>query len=131
MIFRIVVTFFVGYLRCKKPRYTWKEKLLISFAWMPKATVQAAIGGVLLTRVRDEVAPGDKFDEYEDYGEFLLTAAVLSVLISAPLGAILTNTLGPKMLECDKDDFAGRKFTVNPKTASVHVKGGIPTPLRI
>jgi len=28
--------------------YTWKEKLFVAIAWLPKGTVQAAMGGMIL-----------------------------------------------------------------------------------
>jgi solute carrier family 9B (sodium/hydrogen exchanger), member 1/2 len=66
---------------------------------MPKATVQAALGSVVLDRARDEIAASSPDrEDYEDYGNFLLTAAVLSILLTAPLGAFLTNNLGVRWL---------------------------------
>lgn len=55
--------------------YTLKEKLFCIIAYLPKATVQAAIGAVPL---HSGVASG----------EIILAIAVLSILITAPLGAI-------------------------------------------
>ena len=72
-----------------------KEKLFVAIAWMPKATVQAALGGVVLGRAEES----DLSSEYLDTGTIFLTAAVFSILISAPLGSILTAYLGPKLLE--------------------------------
>ncbi len=66
-------------------KFTNKEKLFCSFAYLPKATVQAAIGGIPL-------AMGLAC------GELVLTIAVLSILISAPLGAILIDTFAKKLL---------------------------------
>ena len=54
----------------------FKERLFCMLAYMPKATVQAAIGGIPL-------AIG------LPCGEVLLTVAVLSIIITAPLGAFL------------------------------------------
>ena len=42
--------------------------------------------------------------EYEEYGQAMLTTAVFSIVITAPLGAIMINTLGTKWLEYDGDD---------------------------
>ena len=53
-----------------------KEKLFCMFAYMPKATVQAAIGSVPL-------AMGLAC------GNIVLTVAVLAILITAPTGAFL------------------------------------------
>lgn len=53
----------------------FKEKLFISIAYLPKATVQAAIGAIPLTLGLSS-------------GYLMLTVAVLAILITAPLGAI-------------------------------------------
>ena len=60
-----------------------KEKIFMAFAWMPKATVQAALGPVFL----DNCIKYGK-DEWQPMGEEILTLAVLSILITAPLGAV-------------------------------------------
>lgn len=52
-----------------------KEKLFTLIAYTPKATVQAAIGGVPLAMGLPA-------------GEIILTVSVLSILITAPLGAL-------------------------------------------
>ncbi|KEJ01109.1 potassium transporter [Clostridium botulinum A2B7 92] len=63
-----------------------KEKLFCIIAYTPKATVQAAIGAVPLAA---GVTSGD----------VILAIAVLSILITAPLGAIAINLSGPRLLE--------------------------------
>ncbi|HDI3054867.1 TPA: cation:proton antiporter [Clostridium botulinum] len=63
-----------------------KEKLFCVIAYIPKATVQAAMGAVPLA---NGVAAGD----------IILAIAVLSILTTAPLGAIAINLSGPKLLE--------------------------------
>lgn len=63
-----------------------KERIFCAVAYSPKATVQAAIGGMPLAA---GVASG----------ELILAVAVLSIIITAPLGAIGINTLAPKLLE--------------------------------
>lgn len=62
-----------------------KEKLFCAIAYMPKATVQAAIGSLPLSMGLA-------------CGETVLTAAVLGILITAPLGAFLTDLLGKRLL---------------------------------
>jgi len=39
--------------------------------------------------------------EYEEYGQAMLTTAVFAIIITAPLGAIMINTLGTKWLSYD------------------------------
>jgi NhaP-type Na+/H+ or K+/H+ antiporter len=63
-----------------------KEKMFCVIAYLPKATVQAAIGAVPLKMG----LPG---------GEVILAVAVLSILITAPLGAIGIHYAGPRWLE--------------------------------
>ncbi|KAF6372520.1 solute carrier family 9 member B2 [Rhinolophus ferrumequinum] len=71
-----------------------KEKIFISFAWLPKATVQAAIGSVALDRARSR---GEK--QLEEYGMDVLTVAFLAILITAPIGSLLIGLLGPRLLQ--------------------------------
>lgn len=62
-----------------------KERVFSAFAYMPKATVQAAIGGLPL-------AAG------LDCGNIILTVAVLSIMITAPLGATLVDASYKRLL---------------------------------
>ncbi|XP_072051345.1 sodium/hydrogen exchanger 9B2-like [Amphiura filiformis] len=73
----------------------FKERLFIALAWLPKATVQAAIGGIALDEAR-RLGAGE---EAERQGEQLLTLAVLSIVITAPIGAIAIALGGPKFLQ--------------------------------
>ncbi|SJZ40916.1 cation:proton antiporter [Anaerorhabdus furcosa] len=62
-----------------------KEKIFCAIAYIPKATVQAAIGGLPLAM---GLASGD----------IILTGAVVAILVSAPLGAILIEKSANKLL---------------------------------
>ncbi len=68
---------------------TRREKIFCAFSETPKATVQAAIGGVPLSA---GLACGNT----------VLAFAVLAILITAPLGAILIDTTREKWLTKDK-----------------------------
>jgi NhaP-type Na+/H+ or K+/H+ antiporter len=63
----------------------WKEKLFSVIAYVPKATVQAAIGAVPLAA---GAASGD----------LILAMAVLAIIVTAPLGSIGIKLLGEKWL---------------------------------
>ena len=66
----------VGVLVCvASSGFQWKEKLFCVLAYLPKATVQAAIGGVPLA-----MGLG--------CGQIVLTVAVIAILVTAPLGAL-------------------------------------------
>lgn len=54
---------------------SWKERLFCAISYLPKATVQAAIGSVPLTAGLG-------------CGKMILSVAVLAILITAPLGAL-------------------------------------------
>jgi len=69
-----------------------KEKVFIALSWMSKATVQAALGPVTL----DEVDKND--DKQVEYAQTVLMMCVLSVLLTAPSGAIIISLSGPKLL---------------------------------
>jgi len=66
-------------------RLRLKERIFCLLAYLPKATVQAALGAVPL-------AAG------VSGGEVLLSVAVLSIVVTAPLGLILVRIFGPKLL---------------------------------
>ena len=57
---------------------TWKERIFCMIAYLPKATVQAAIGSVPLAMGLP-------------CGQIVLSVAVLAILITAPLGALGTD----------------------------------------
>lgn len=62
---------------------------------MAKATVQAALGPVALKRLAENP---DASDEDKRHAEILLTICVLSIVVTAPIGAILISVSGTKML---------------------------------
>ena len=64
-------------------------------AYWPKATVQAAMGAVPLTMIMS----GNITSLTEDVGQVILAMAVLSIVVTAPLGAIGIKLTGPKLLK--------------------------------
>ena len=72
-----------------------KEKLFCMIAYFPKATVQAAMGAVPLSMIMS-----GKITSLEmESGQVILTIAVLSIVFTAPLGAIGIKIGGPKLLK--------------------------------
>ena len=71
-----------------KTKLTGKERLFCMAAYTPKATVQAAIGAVPLSMGLP-------------CGQIVLTVAVLSILITAPFGAICMDKSYKKLLSKD------------------------------
>ena len=76
MIFAALLARGIGVEVCLlKTSLNFKERLFCVIAYMPKATVQAAIGGVALAQGLP-------------CGSIVLAVAVLGILVTAPLGAI-------------------------------------------
>ena len=82
LLFRMLGVFFCLLGTDLKP----KEKLFTMMAYTPKATVQAAIGGIPL-------AMGFAC------GETVLAVAVLAIVLTAPLGAFAIDLSYQKLLE--------------------------------
>lgn len=69
------------------------ERLFCVMAYWPKATVQAALGGVALSL---GLARGDE----------ILALAVLAILLTAPMGLICIRRFGPRLLALEADALA-------------------------
>ncbi|HBH1809669.1 TPA: cation:proton antiporter [Clostridioides difficile] len=86
LIFGVLLFRMVGVFFCLiKTNLTIKERLFCMIGYIPKATVQAAIGGVPLAM---GIASG----------QLILTLAVLAILITAPLGAFGIDVTYKKLL---------------------------------
>lgn len=87
LIFGVLVFRMIGVLICLiKTKLNKKERIFCMIAYCPKATVQAAIGYIPLTMGLS-------------CGNIVLTVAVLSILITAPLGAFFIELLYKKLLK--------------------------------
>ncbi len=86
MIFLALAFRGIGVLLCLvKTQLNWKERLFCVIAYLPKATVQAAIGSVPLAMGLP-------------CGQIVLSVAVLAIIITAPLGAIGMDVTYKKLL---------------------------------
>lgn len=87
MILAALVFRSIGVLLCVAgTKLTWKERLFCVIAYLPKATVQAAIGSVPL-------AAG------LSCGNIVLSVAVMAIVITAPLGALGIDSSYKKLLK--------------------------------
>ena len=75
----------------------------MAIAWMPKATMHGPIflDNVLKHDSHHWERAGDR-EMYVAIGTDVLTMAVLSILITAPLGAFAMLALGPNLLETNQ-----------------------------
>ena len=90
LIFGVLLFRMAGVWVCLfKTKLFFKERLFCMLAYMPKATVQAAIGSIPLSMGLS-------------CGNIVLTVAVLAILITAPLGAFLIDLTYKKLLSRDE-----------------------------
>ena len=87
LIFAVLLFRMAGVAVCLiRTKIPFKQRLFCCLAYLPKATVQAAIGGVPLAMGLS-------------CGNIVLTVAVLSIIITAPLGAFLIDLTYKKLLD--------------------------------
>lgn len=87
LILLVLVIRMIGVFCCMiKTNLNYKERLFCMISYLPKATVQASIGGIPLAMGLS-------------CGDTVLTVAVLAILITAPLGAFLIDLTYKKLLE--------------------------------
>lgn len=90
LIVRVITAFAVTY----GAGFSYKERLFAAIAWIPKASVQAAIGSAALDIAQTE-------SEHKT-GILVLTLAVLSILLTGPLGALaLDYSARPLLVSAD------------------------------
>ena len=83
-----------------KTKLTWKERGFVVISYLPKATVQAAIGGGLLDFGNQLLASGAaNAESVMAAGTIVLSVSVLAILITAPFAAISRNLLYPHRLK--------------------------------
>ena len=85
ILFALVIRMIGVYVCLIKTKLPMKERIFCMIAYTPKATVQAAIGGIPLSMGLD-------------CGQIVLTVAVLSILITAPFGALGIDSTYKKLL---------------------------------
>ena len=91
MIFGALAFRFVGVFLCMTgTKLNMRERLFCMIAYMPKATVQAAIGGVPLAMGLS-------------CGDTILAGAVVAILVTATLGAFLIDLTAKRLLKGEGD----------------------------
>ncbi|XP_073987063.1 na[+]/H[+] hydrogen antiporter 1 isoform X2 [Rhodnius prolixus] len=88
ILLRMVITCLVAF----GASLNLKEKIFCSLSWMSKASVQAALGPVALDIVREWEGPE------VGYANTVLVICVMSILMTAPVGAILITVTGSRLL---------------------------------
>ena len=86
IILALIFRMFGVFICLLKTKLNKKEKLFAMIAYTPKATVQAAIGGIPLSLGLS-------------CGDIVLTVAVLAIILTAPLGAFAIDLTYKKLLK--------------------------------
>ncbi|XP_014235913.1 sodium/hydrogen exchanger 9B2-like isoform X1 [Trichogramma pretiosum] len=107
IVIRLIVTVGVSF----GSRFNTKEKIFIALACMAKASVQAALAPVTLDRVLEKGLDAHA----QGQAKLILVLCIMSILLTAPSGAILIMTTGPRLLT---------KTRVPPIGAGGHAAGG-------
>lgn len=89
LIFGALVIRLVGVMICLiRTGFNAKERLFAGISYLPKATVQAAIGGIPLAMGLAS-------------GQLILSVAVVAILVTAPLGAMLIDLSKNRLVKLD------------------------------
>jgi len=117
-ILKAILTVFIGvsfrtiaaFCALMKAGLSTKEQLFVALSWLPKATVQAAFCSYpadKIALIQDFDFGGNRTAEewreiWTGWGEDIMVTGGLAILMTAPLGLIIIQKLGPKWLEQDK-----------------------------
>ncbi|KAI8427736.1 hypothetical protein MSG28_002165 [Choristoneura fumiferana] len=82
---------------------TLREKLFVCCTWIPKSIVEAVLGPLALTTVISRGSYKGSETDYV-YAETLMKILIQAIIITTPIGYLLTNYLGPKLLKKPKKD---------------------------
>src|SRR5574344_2614715 len=84
------------FLSLKKTNLYFKERIFVAISYIPRATVQAAIGGGLV-----DLGNSLNNDKIIGAGIIVLSVSVVAILFTAPLGAFLTDLTYKKLIPLD------------------------------
>merc|ERR1712070_691105 len=107
LVGRSTVLFFTLFLF---PQWGFKEKAYSVISWCPKATVQAALATAALDYITVQINQGNFVEsdpavqQYLANAMVILTTAILSIIMTAPLFAVLMTNFAPKLLDDDSKE---------------------------
>jgi hypothetical protein len=74
--------------------FSWKERVVMAFGWVGKASAQATLGLAVRDRVEELCPESGKCSVWEARGERVSNMSVLMIMVAAPLSAITIRSLG-------------------------------------
>jgi len=102
----------------------FKERCFVALSWVPKATVQAALGSLPLEMIHDHIRP-EALGMYNEWGREILTTAIMSILLTAPIGLCVIRLLGTKWLRKLSPDVKFREIRSNGRASKDSESGQI------
>ena len=90
----------IAFLSCTGANLSIKERLFVSSSWIPKATVQAALCSLPLTMIRKSY--GESNSILVEWGSNIQSTSILAIIITAPVGLLAIQFLGPYLLSREK-----------------------------
>ena len=96
---------------------TNQERQFIAVAWIPKATVQAALSTIPFSLVQERMATNETLVLHTRQ---IMTTGILAILVTAPLGLIAIQFLGPRLLSRQEpSDEQQKNPSIEPQKTSV------------
>ncbi|KAK9818378.1 hypothetical protein WJX72_011662 [[Myrmecia] bisecta] len=77
---------------------TLREQLFMGFSWIPKATIQGALGTAPLLLIQSNKQGDADYAQYQAWGEDILNVCVFAIILLAPIGLLVIALLGPRWL---------------------------------
>ena len=108
IVFKSCAVVFIGllvrlptaFISCTSTNLSIKERLFVSSAWCPKATVQAALCSLPLTLIRKSYDESNNI--LVEWGSIIQSTSILAITITAPIGLLAIQFLGPYLLSREK-----------------------------
>jgi len=88
----------IAFISCIGANLSIKERLFVSSAWCPKATVQAALCSLPLTMIRKSYYGNESNSILVEWGSIIQSTSILAIIITAPIGLLAIQFLGPYLL---------------------------------
>ena len=104
LVVGLAVQCITSYLCVATNQFNIKERLFMVMTWLPKATVQAALGSIALSELGTmgidcDLKRNPSRPDTCTHAENLLSCAVISIIVTAPIGALMIALGGPRLLE--------------------------------
>ena len=96
--FGLITRMIIAYVAVGGRKLTKTDRMFVAVAWIPKATVQAALCSVPLAMVEDRMSTYKNYEELNIWAHQIFTTTLIAILITAPLGLISIHLLGPRLL---------------------------------